>query len=507
MPGGIMQLIFQGAQDLYLSGNPTMTFFKTVYKRYTQFGTEYITLPFDQIPTFTPTQMTKATCKIDRNADLLYDTYLTYDLPALYTNNMIPIGWAEELGTRIIQEISIRVDAFQIDSQRGDFMKIYTDITLNGTAKRQWIRCVGGESFMLNSAQNLSNNINEQTVAINARRLYIPLLFWFCQNSGLAIPLIALQYNELYIDCTFSPLNELIRIGNPPVSPKRLFGDYENSDFNINIRNHLMSLGFDQTNVFYYFTQNNWQSNTNLLCNYIYLGDDERKMFAQTSHEYLITQVQFNLFQGLKAGPNYLETTFTHPVKEIFWVLTMDNLDLSNNWYNFTGLNDQNSFRYYQFQQQFYNLQYCNEPLLSYIKENFTNFVNSTKAQSVYKLQPQQVQTYFGDYYSIMESAQPVFNNNDRMEIQDHAFFENLQLFKYHGGLTPPGVYILSFALKPQDHQPSGTQNFSRLDYQEFRVNIFNTYPIENRYNCYMYAINYNVFRIIGGMGSTVFSN
>jgi len=507
MPGGILQLIFQGAQDIYLTGNPTMTFFKTVYKRHTQFGTEYITLPYDQIPTFTPTQMTKATCKIGRNADLLYDTYVTYDLPAIYTNNLIPFGWVEELGTRIIQEVTIRVDGFQLDTQSGSFMKIYTDMIYNGSKKYQWLRCIGGESYMLNTGQNLSNDINEQTIAINARRLYIPLLFWYCLNSGLSIPLIALQYNELYIDVTYSPLNELIRIGNPLVSPKQLFGDYQNSDFNVTIRNYFLSLGYDQTNVFYYFTQNNWQSNTNLLCNYIFLGDDERTMFAQTSHEYLITQVQYNLFQGLKAGPNYLETAYMHPVKEIFWVLTMDDLDQSNNWYNFTGLNTPNSFKYYQSQLKYYGTQEFYQPELSYIKENFTNYVNGVKSQSVYKLQGAQTQTYFGDFYSIMESAQPVFNNNDRMEIEEHDFYQNLQLYKYHSGYTPPGVYILSFALKPEDNQPSGTQNFSRLDYQEFRINIFNTYPIEKRFNCMMWAINYNVFRVIGGLGSTVFSN
>jgi hypothetical protein len=509
MPGGIMQLIFQGAQDIYLTGNPTMTFFKTVYKRHTQFGTEYISLPFDSIPTFTPTQMTKTSCKIDRNADLLYDTYLTYDVPAIYTNNMIPFGWVEELGTRIIQEVTIRIDGFQIDTQRGDFMKIYSDVFFSGVKKYQWLKCVGGESFMLNTGQNLSNDITDQKIAINARRLYIPFLFWYCLNSGLSIPLIALQYNELYIDVTFSPLNELIRIGNPPISPKQLFGDYQNSDFNISIRNYLLSLGYDQTNVFYYFTQNNWQSNTNLLCNYIYLGDDERKMFAQTSHEYLITQTQFNLFQGLKAGPNYLETTFSHPVKEIIWVLTQDNLDQYNDWYNFTGLNneDNKSFDYWQSQLQFYNYNEYNEPLLGFIKETFTNFVNEIKSQSVYKLTPQQAQTYFGNYYSIMESAQPVFNNNDRMEIMNYAFYQNLQMFKYHSGPSQEGIYVLSFALKPEDNQPSGTQNFSRLDYQEFRINIFNTFPIEQRFNCYMYAINYNVLRIVGGMGATVFSN
>ena len=509
MPGGIMQLIFQGAQDIFLTGNPTITFFKTVYKRYTQFGTEYITLPFDTIPTFTPTQITRTSCKIGRNADLLHDTYLTYDLPAIYTNNQIPFGWVEELGTRIIQEVSIRVDGFLLDTQRGDFMKIYTDVVYGGTKKYQWLKCVGGESYMRNTGQNLSNDITSQTIAINARRLYIPLLFWYCVNSGLSIPLIALQYNELYIDVTFSPLNELIRIGNPPVSPMQLFGDYQNSDFNISIRNYLLSLGYDQTNVFYYFTQNNWQSNSNLLCDYIFLGDDERKMFAQTSHEFLITQTQFNLFQGLKSGPNYLETTFTHPVKEIIWFLTQDNLNLTNDWYNFTGLGNQDNttFADWQSDLKLYNLNNFYRPQLSFITETYTPFINDIKAQSVFKLTPQQAQTYFGDFYSIMESFQPVFNNNDRMEIQYQDFYQNLQMYKYHSGIITEGLYVLSFALKPEDHQPSGTQNFSRLDYQEFRLNIFNTYPTEQRFNCYMYAINYNVFRIIGGMGSTVFSN
>ena len=230
-------------------------------------------------------------------------------------------------------------------------------------------------------------------------------------------------------------------------------------------------------------------------------------MFAQTTHEYLITQTQFNLFQGLKAGPNYLETTFIHPVKEVFWVLTMDDLNLSNNWYNFTGLETSKSFQYWQSELRYYNYTEYYKPELSYIAQNFTNYINSVKEQSVYKLTNQQAQTYFGNYYSIMESAQPVFNNNDRMEVEEHSFYENLQVYKYHSGIPPQGVYVLSFALNPEENQPSGTQNFSRLDYQEFRLQIYNTYPIENRYNCYMFAINYNIFRIIGGMGSTVFAN
>jgi hypothetical protein len=184
-------------------------------------------------------------------------------------------------------------------------------------------------------------------------------------------------------------------------------------------------------------------------------------------------------------------------------------LDLYNNWYNFTGLQqeDNDSMQFYQSMQRYYNYPYFNEPLLSYIKETFTPFVDSVKAQSVGKLTPEQTQTYFGNFYSIMQSAQPVFNNNDRMEIQDHDFYQNLQLFKYHSGISQQGIYTLSFGLNPENYQPSGSQNFSRLDYQQFRINIFDTFPNEDKFNCYMYALNYNVFRIIGGIGSTVFSN
>ena len=203
-------------------------------------------------------------------------------------------------------------------------------------------------------------------------------------------------------------------------------------------------------------------------------------MFAQTSHEYLITQIQFNLFQGLKAGPNYLETTFSHPVKEIIWVLTMDNLDQYNDWYNFTGLQENRSFEYWQSHLKYYILQEFNEPLLGYIKESFTTFVNNVKAQSVDKLTPEQTQTYFGDYYNIMESAQPVFNNNDRMEIQEHDFYQNLQIFKYHSGLPKNGIYVLSFALKPEEYQPTGSDE-RQLSSQSIRIptGVLTTIPYE----------------------------
>ncbi len=525
MPGGILQLIFYGAEDIYLTGNPMISFFRAVYRRYTNFGSEYISIYFDTIPTFIPYQQTKATIKIPRNADLLFDTYLVYDLPALFTNNKIPVGWVEEVGTRIIKEISIRADGTQLDVQRGDFLKIYTDLTLPIDKKAKFINLVGGEPFMLNSGQNLVDDWNKQQLAIQARRLYIPLMFWFCRNSGLALPLVALQYNQLFIDVIFNPLNELIRIGSPMISPKRMFGDYSNSDQNVAIRNFLMfgntdgintrGTIFDYTNVFYYFTQNNWQSNTYFLANYIYLGDDERKEFALTSREYLMPQIQFYFYPGLRQGPNTLELTLNHPVSEIIWYLTRDDLDLSNDWYNFSGYDNPNSFQWVQNQYGEYLDNFStnpavtsnNIPNLLYI-DGLDPIVNQFKSYSVDKITNQNLQTYFGNYYRIMATARPIFNNNDRMELMNDGFYQNLQVFKYHSGRGKLGLYCLSFAIEPESPiQPSGSQNFSRLDNQEFQINVDETYPIEQAFFCYFYAINWQVLRCMGGIVSPVFAN
>ena len=106
-----------------------------------------------------------------------------------------------------------------------------------------------------------------------------------------------------------------------------------------------------------------------------------------------------------------------------------------------------------------------------------------------------------------MDTFQPVLNNNDRQEIFDCNFYRNVSQYKYHSGKTNQPIYVMSYALEPEKYQPSGTQNYSRLDRQEFRVNIKDNYPIEQNFNCYMYARSYNVLRIIGGIGSIVFAN
>lgn len=508
MPGGEMQLVAMGAADFFLTGNPSITFFKIVYRRHTNYATEYIILPFDKIPTFNPLSHTDVSCKINRNADLLYDTYLVYDLPAIYTTDDIQFGWVEDVGTKIIDEISIRADGQILDRQYGQWMKLWSDLSLTESKKRSFKKMVASEEklYSTGNTPDLNAETTEKLV-FPAKRLYIPLMFWFCTNPGLSIPLIAMQYCELYIDCRYTMLNELIRFGNPMISPKKMFSDNELSETNQKIKQKLLAEGWDQTNIFYKFTKY-WKQNSYLVANYVYLGNDERKIFAQASHEYLIHQIQRRVYMGLKIGRNTLDLKLYHPVKEIIWVLQRSDVDMSNTWYNFTALNDPQSLEYLEKLRganciELYDPTLLNHlttpPVKKYLSELYNNYFGEKNIENIHN--------YLFDYYSIMSGAELQFNGLNRMEFFDKSFYEYLQPYKYHTNTGKRGLYCLSFAFYPEQEQPSGTCNMSRIPKQQLIVEIFDTFEKTDKFNLYLYAYNYNVFRIMGGIGQIVFSN
>lgn len=519
MPGGYFQLIAQGPADLYLTGNPSISFFKFVYRRYTQFSMELINLPYNSIPSFTPTQSTEAKCKVDRNGDLIHDCYVIYDLPAIYTND-IPFAWVDSIGNKIIEETSIKANGQNIDRQFGEFMKIYSDLTLPVDKKVKYDNMVNGPNSIINTAFPIDDLTYP---AIPSKRLYIPLPFWFCKNSGQSLPLIALQYTEMRIDIIFTRLNYLFRIGNPGVSPDELFNGTNLSDENIAFRDALLLEGWDQTNVIFRFAKN-WDQYSAILGNYVYLGEDERKKFAQTSHEYLITQLQRRVYLGLSRGPSQLDLVMNWPVKELIWFLRKEEAYKTNSWFNFTdndcpdllnNVKDIRNFLVTTCLQEYINSDTCDcsgngLKQLKNLSANFSEILNnkfdlifSTKSLST-------INTSKWDYYSIMQDAKLIFNGHDRFEERLNTYFENQQVYKYHTGRGARGLYVYSFSLKPERDQPSGSCNMSRIDKQQFLINIFNTdnAPKDtDKFDLHMFGINYNVFRIMGGIGNLVFSN
>lgn len=558
MPGGYFQLIAQGPADFYLTGNPSITFFKTVYRRYSTFSMEMITLPYNNIPNFTTMSETECKCKIDRNADLLYDTYVVYDLPAIYNNlnRNIPFQWVENIGNKIIQEVSFKVNGLNIDRQFGEYMQIISDLTLNKSKKEKYDNLINGNNKIINSGL-ASSKINDQQnnflyPIIQSKRLYIPLKFWFCDNPGLSVPLISLQYTECRIDVIYTRFNELFKIGNPPLSPVEFFESNNLSADNVMYRDYLSSLQFDQTNVINYFTRSfnvlntstispqgapTLTQNSTILANYIYLGNDERKKFAQTSHEYLITQVQRRIFKGLTRGPNSLNLVLHHPVKELIWGLRREDAYKRNDWFNFTDslcpelFNNIKKTRDYITIPCIQNLisndttaccgisvtdcsnNSCSNNGLCQEKNldcSYTEYLGNLNSDFYDESSVSTINSKQWDYYSIMKDAKLIFNGHDRFEIQDRTFFENLQVYKYHTGSSRRGLYVYSFSINPEKEQPSGTCNMSRINEQQLRLNIFETPRYEgqtDKFDLHLYAINYNVFRIMGGIGQIVFSN
>ena len=276
-----MQLVAYGAQDIYLTGNPQITFFKVVYRRHTNFSMEAI----EQTWNGTSTSDGRCTATISRNGDLVYRMYLQVDATGNST--------VDNPGATYITNVEVEIGGQRIDSHTGDWMETWAELTEPNTSGTVANQGVFATLFQLMSAMG---GYNSNSGAVPAGIYTIPLQFWFCRNAGLALPLIALQYHEVKI-----------------------------------ILDHTISTSWTSIN------------SHSLWADYIYLDTDERRRFAQVSHEYLIDQVQDQSWENTSK-----DLHFNHPVKELIWRKkgTSDGgnnkLDSSGNW--LLKLNGQDRF-------------------------------------------------------------------------------------------------------------------------------------------------------------------
>jgi hypothetical protein len=391
MGGGLMQLVAYGAQDIYLTGNPQITFFKVVYRRHTNFSMESIKQTWNG----SDTTNGRCTATISRNGDLVHKLYLEVGGATRNTSNHSVAG---------IKSVELEIGGQKIDKQSGAWMEVWAELTQPNPT---------GLTGQLNHNDNNSNTgctLYQNTaghgglVANTAERanFTLPLQFWFCRNPGLALPLIALQYHEVKVILDHNIANI----------------------FNANTVNKLWA-------------------------DYIYLDTDERRRFAQVSHEYLIEQIQE---QSLSAAQSN-NLNFNHPVKELIWTaLGADAGDLNS----------------------------CTlaSPL---------NAVNDTchiKLNGHERFAPRA-----GTYFSRTQV------------LQHHTGYGGLDSGNARVGSSNDSICVYSFALKPEEHQPSGTCNFSRID----NAQLITSANVAAR--AVIYAVNYNVLRIMSGMGGLAYSN
>ena len=409
MGGGLLQLVAYGAQDVYLTGNPQITFFKVVYRRHTNFSLESIQQTFNGNATLG----NRVTCQISRNGDLVHKLYLQIKAVAGST----AIYLQPFYGYRMIKHTELEIGGQRIDKQYGEWMYIWNELTMDQGKKEGYYEMVGGNSA--NKSVELKDEIID---------LYIPLEFWFCRNVGLALPLIALQYHEVKVNIEFN-------------SMKNIRATNKNDELASNNSCNVQASQEEFTS----FSATLW-------ADYIFLDTDERKRFAQLSHEYLIEQLQFTGTESITANTvKASRLSFNHPCKELIWAVRPEpTTEGSNiNWNNFTNAENNNNIS--------------------------TNLITTAKLQ---------------------------LNGNDRFAERDGKYFSLVQPYQHHNNIpVNQGINVYSFALKPEEHQPSGTLNMSRIDTAQLQVRSSKAGEL------FVYAVNYNVLRILSGMGGLAYSN
>lgn len=385
MSGGLMQLIAYGSQDIFLTGNPQITFFKTIYRRYTNFAMEAIEQTFEGIPNFGQ----KITATLTRNADLISRMYIRAILPAVDANEIVSenftnvdkypdidkFAWCPEIGHALIKSVIIEIGGQQIDKQFGEWLHIWNELTLPREKINGYNEMIGNISEMIDFTTSKDEFI-----------LYIPLQFWFCRHTGNAIPIISLQYHDIRIIVKLRNVEECLLIES----------------------NGLISR-FDNVGVSL--------RGISLFVDYIYIDTDERRRFAQASHEYLIEQLQIDEQTNFIDGQIRPNIFLNHPTKEIIWTLNHSLTNTLNQWFNYT--------------------------------DKIGEYVNGV---------------YIQDCENPLVNAKLILNNFDRFSIRKGEYFNWVQNWQHHNNIPTEGINVYSFCLNPEKHQPSGTMNFSRID-------------------------------------------
>jgi hypothetical protein len=433
MGGGLMQLVAYGAQDVYLTGNPQITFFKVVYRRHTNFAIESIEQTFNGTAAFGR----KCTATISRNGDLIHKMYLQTTLPAQTGAASQYFKWAENVGHALIKNVEVEIGGQKIDKHYGDWLNVWSELTVTEDQREGFDRMIGADLCRAANAEN--GNAADAFAAgssLSARTLYIPLQFWFNRNPGLALPLIALQYHEVKINFDLRPLTE--------------------------ISGHT-------TNGTVYAAGSGSLSSTSLWVDYIYLDTDERRRFAQVSHEYLIEQLQFTGEETVTRTSKTATLNFNHPVKELVWVAQGDD-HIAEHMYNTYGT----------------------QPKTSNDDEQDGRFHDRIYGDGA-----------GGRTLNPVSAAKLQLNGHDRFSERGGDYFNFVQPYQHHTRTPCVGINVYSFALNPEDHQPSGTCNFSRIDNASLQLTMQDTTSRKLR----VYAVNYNVLRIMSGMGGLAYSN
>jgi hypothetical protein len=454
MSGSLVQIVSYGSQNIYLTADPTVTFFKTVYRRHTNFATEEIEQSFMGQADFGK----RVTALISRNGDLVYRVCLQVELPEIEPS--ISGRWTDDVGHHLIKTVELEIGGQRIDRHYGDWLQIYASLTVPVDKRETYNKMIG------KTAQLCTYNTDTKPRTV----LYIPLQFYFNRNAGLALPLIALQYHEVKIIVEMRPI-ELLWICS---------GDDDRLDPHVRGKQLLAC---------------------SLWAEFVFLDTDERRKFAQVSHEYLIEQLQFTGEESINQTTNKIQLSFNHPTKELLWVVQKDShigkygSGVNNQWSNY----QLDAFDVQSTQFSMFNGENYGNP-------NAGNF-STTRGVTVGSRDGNPV-TFF----------KLQLNGHERFTGREGSYFNLKQVYDHHTvGCQSEGINLYSFALEPEKHQPSSAINFSRVDKAIAQMSVhpgtfiavdpFTGATTTTTARVRFYAVSYNILRVMSGMCGTAYSN
>ena len=552
-----MQLVAYGAQDVYLTGNPQITFWKVTYRRHTNFAMESIEQTFNGQADFGR----RVQCTISRNGDLAYRTYLQVTLPEIgqdlgnTADDRVYARWLDYPGEQLVNMVEVEIGGQRIDRQYGDWMHIWNQLTLTSECERGYNKMVGQTTQLTYltdpefaavdspcATEDVPGNTCAPRRALPETTLYVPLQFWFCRNPGLAIPLIALQYHEVKINLELNPIDQCLYA---------VQGIGKDQDDNVG-NDIKVTRAYQQSLVA-----------ASLYVDYVFLDTDERRRMAQNPHEYLIEQLQFTGDESIGSAANRVKLNFNHPCKELVWVVQPDaHVDycsqtvngallqraLGAQPFNYTDAVDAlpNSIRAFSgdravsgtgatpdtanndfitasglFQDPLAeDVTFTSSHPSNVNQEGFASatgtdtgsFANAQSGSSVsdagaFVLAECALEKHCWGQNPVV-TAKLQLNGQDRFSEREGTYFDLVQPYQHHTRNPDTGINVYSFALRPEEHQPSGTCNMSRIDNASLQLVVSsNAIGGAATAKVRVYATNYNVLRVMSGMGGLAYSN
>ncbi len=485
MPGGLIQLVGVGAQNELVNGNPSMTHFRAVYRRHTNFAMDQIRMPFTSSNLEFPQVGTRTiSCRVDRYAQLLHDCYLVVTLPDIWSplkflsGSAPPAGydvrtnsigydfqWIQNIGYNLIDHVDITMNGQVIQNLRGEWLKLYSYMTHDANKRAIVDQMVGNIPELYDPAHAYDRNgqypnaitpttlpsASPQTTtpepSIRSRQLVIPLHFWFCENPGLALPLVSLQNSEVYINVTLRPVTDLYTVID--VNPaSTTYGQ------RVYPTNYPLSLFLSpplSTGLPSNTTLTTWFPDPYVEGNFIYLTEAEMNQLARADQTFLVKTVRYVSKEGQFGGNTDLELPMFNLVTRIVFAAQRSDRLLVNDWDNYTNWSNP--------------------------KRAPWSAINSDVNTSLYSSGQQQVTSVFPR--SALIDGVLLFDGKERIQPKPLPFFSLLQMYRYITGQIPdlPGVYMYSFALDHSGYQPSGAVNGSMFNKIILRLTLQQPLP------------------------------